>query len=58
MVLYLNLDYFENSDIEATLLKMNALFEKQIRKHPEQYLWVHRRFKNHPNGRNFIYKDI
>ena len=52
------LDYFENSDIEATLLKMNALFEKQIRKHPEQYLWVHRRFKNHPNGRNFIYKDI
>lgn len=52
------LDYFHDSDTEETLVKMNQLFEEQIRKHPEQYLWVHRRFKNHPNGRNFIYKDI
>jgi KDO2-lipid IV(A) lauroyltransferase len=52
------LDYFNNPDTEATLFKMNALFEDQIRKHPEQYLWVHRRFKNHPKGRNFVYKDI
>lgn len=52
------LDYFENPETEATLLKMNALFEEQIRKHPEQYLWVHRRFKNHPKGQNFVYKDV
>ncbi len=29
---------------------LNQLFEEQIRKHPEQYLWVHRRFKNQPEG--------
>lgn len=30
--------------------QINHLFEQQIRKHPEQYLWVHRRFKNQPVG--------
>lgn len=29
---------------------INQLFEAQIRNHPEQYLWVHRRFKNQPDG--------
>lgn len=31
-------------------LHINQLFEQQIKKHPEQYLWVHRRFKNQPEG--------
>jgi len=52
------LDYFYDSDTENTLLKMNELFEEQIRNHPEQYLWVHRRFKNHPKGRNYVYRNI
>ncbi|VAW47450.1 Lipid A biosynthesis lauroyl acyltransferase [hydrothermal vent metagenome] len=30
--------------------QINQLFEQQIKKHPEQYLWVHRRFKNQPEG--------
>ena len=30
--------------------QINQLFEQQILKHPEQYLWVHRRFKNQPEG--------
>ncbi len=25
-------------------------FEQEIRKNPEQYLWIHRRFKNQPDG--------
>ncbi len=29
---------------------INQLFEQQIKQHPEQYLWVHRRFKNQPEG--------
>ena len=52
------LDYFQDSDIESSLLKMNQLFERQIKKQPEQYLWVHRRFKNHPKGKNHLYKDL
>lgn len=52
------LDYFHQKDISASLLKMNQLFEQQIKKRPEQYLWVHRRFKNHPKGKNFLYKDL
>ncbi len=30
--------------------QINQLFEQQIKQHPEQYLWVHRRFKNQPEG--------
>ncbi len=52
------LDYFRQKDISASLLKMNQLFEQQILKHPEQYLWVHRRFKNHPKGKNYLYQDL
>jgi len=52
------LDYFYESDVSASLLKMNQLFESQISLHPEQYLWVHRRFKNHPKGKNYLYNNI
>lgn len=50
------LEYFNEKDTLKTLKLMNQLFEKNIRKHPEQYLWVHKRFKNHPKGKNYIYK--
>lgn len=52
------LDSFYSDEVNDSLTKMNKLFEDQIRKHPEQYLWVHRRFKNHPKGKNFLYKDL
>lgn len=55
---YKPLEYFHEQDIESSLKNMNKLFEQQIRKHPEQYLWVHRRFKNHPKGKNFLYKNL
>ena len=49
---------FHADDTEFSLKTMNGLFEQQIRKHPEQYLWVHRRFKNHPKGKNYIYQNL
>jgi KDO2-lipid IV(A) lauroyltransferase len=52
------LKFFHEADTETSLKQMNLLFEKQIRKHPEQYLWVHRRFKNHPKGKNYPYRDL
>jgi KDO2-lipid IV(A) lauroyltransferase len=52
------LEYFQTEEKELSLAKMNLLFEAQIRNHPEQYLWVHRRFKNHPEGKNHLYQNI
>lgn len=39
------LDRFPSDDPVADATRLGALLEKQIRHHPEQYLWVHRRFK-------------
>lgn len=35
--------------------RFNDLLETQIRQYPEQYLWVHRRFKTQPDGRGLLY---
>ncbi len=45
-----------SNDISLASLHINQLFEQQISKHPEQYLWVHRRFKNQPEGFKNPYK--
>ena len=49
-------EFFGDSDYRQVLLQMHALFEQQIEKYPEQYLWVHRRFKTHPKGKNHLYQ--
>jgi len=34
----------------------NQILEKQINRAPEQYLWIHRRFKTRPEGEDNFYK--
>lgn len=36
--------------------RINGELEQLIRKHPTQYMWVHRRFKTHPKGKNYLYR--
>ena len=37
------------------LLQMNQYYEKIISKAPEQFLWMHRRFKTRPSGEKSFY---
>jgi len=42
---------FPGSDDVADATRINAIIEKQVRKVPDQYLWLHRRFKTRPEGK-------
>ena len=49
---------FENmpsDDPEQDLVRINQALETVIRACPEQYLWIHRRFKTRPAGEKPIY---
>ncbi len=41
---------YPGASIEADTRRMNAFVEDQVRQMPEQYLWVHKRFKTRPPG--------
>ncbi|MFC4309030.1 LpxL/LpxP family Kdo(2)-lipid IV(A) lauroyl/palmitoleoyl acyltransferase [Steroidobacter flavus] len=45
MVIYPMLEDFPSDDPVADAKRFNALIELQVRRFPEQYLWIHRRFK-------------
>ena len=46
---YPKLQNFPTGDMEKDATRINSLLETQIRKAPEQYYWVHRRFKGRPD---------
>jgi KDO2-lipid IV(A) lauroyltransferase len=48
-------DDFPTDDAEADALRMNCWIESVIRENPEQYLWVHKRFKTRPAGEPSFY---
>ncbi|EGP21664.1 LpxL/LpxP family Kdo(2)-lipid IV(A) lauroyl/palmitoleoyl acyltransferase [Halomonas sp. TD01] len=49
------LDNFPSGDEVADATRVNEFIEQAIRKHPEQYLWLHRRFKTRPEGEAGVY---
>jgi KDO2-lipid IV(A) lauroyltransferase len=49
------LENFPSGDRTADTLRMNQVIEARIRTMPEQYFWVHRRFKTRPPGEAPIY---
>lgn len=46
---------FPGASIEADTRRMNAFIEDEIRRMPEQYLWLHKRFKTRPAGEKSPY---
>jgi KDO2-lipid IV(A) lauroyltransferase len=41
---------FPSDDVEADARRMNAFIEERVREMPEQYHWLHKRFKTRPPG--------
>jgi KDO2-lipid IV(A) lauroyltransferase len=46
---------FPTDDAAADAARMNRWIESEIRANPEQYLWVHKRFKTRPPGEAPLY---
>ncbi len=43
------------ADIVANTQKFTAIIEEYVRRYPEQWLWVHRRWKTRPEGERGLY---
>ncbi len=52
------LENFPGDDPRADALRIHHLLEERIRLAPEQYYWVHRRFKNRGEGYPDPYQDL
>jgi len=50
------LENFPSHDPEEDVTRINKIFEGQIIEHPEQYFWVHRRFKRRDKTLQDVYE--
>jgi len=48
-------EQFPGADLGADVRRMNAFIEERVREMPEQYYWVHKRFKTRPEGETSPY---
>ena len=49
------LENFPSGDDEADTARINTIIADFVRQYPEQYLWMHRRFKTRPPGESPVY---
>ncbi|WKD49013.1 LpxL/LpxP family Kdo(2)-lipid IV(A) lauroyl/palmitoleoyl acyltransferase [Microbulbifer spongiae] len=55
---YPPLDQVPSGDEQRDAVLVNQFIEARIREAPEQYMWVHRRFKTRPEGAANIYEGV
>jgi KDO2-lipid IV(A) lauroyltransferase len=55
MTFYPMLEDFPSGNDVSDATRINALVEDAVRRHPAQYLWMHRRFKTRPPGEARFY---
>ena len=58
LVLLPALDNFPSGDPVADTKRYVEILEDQVRKCPEQYFWIHRKFKDLPDGYPDYYADL
>jgi len=58
LVLLPAFDNFPSGDAVADTRRYVAILEEQVRKCPEQYFWIHRKFKDLPDGYPDFYSDL
>jgi len=56
VTIYPPLEDFPNGDERDNASAINRFIEERILEQPEQYMWVHRRFKTRPTGQPSLYK--
>ena len=49
------LEDFPSEDVQRDTDRINLTIEHHVRRAPEQYLWIHRRFKDRPPGEERFY---
>ena len=48
-------DNYPTGDLAADTRRVNEFIEQRVREMPEQYFWLHKRFKTRPEGEEKIY---
>ena len=49
------IENYPNADATISATMTNQILEAQILKYPDQYLWIHKRFKTRPEGESDFY---
>ena len=58
MIIHPQVADFPLDDEVVAATYMNKVVENEIRQAPEQYMWLHRRFKTRPQGEPSLYKAL
>jgi KDO2-lipid IV(A) lauroyltransferase len=45
----------KDEDVRASTARFTSAFEEVVRRHPDQWLWIHRRWKTRPPGTPSVY---